>query len=205
MTGSSTFSELLARETKDWIDEEISKGNEAWNARRPIDGLSNIHWDLVIHAASQLNEHLTCSGQNMTPGIFLCRCIQTHYPELLRKSDGTTAQTSDLVHCAPKDLKPWPEDIIRTAAANLKLLCREELGCDAPGTAWRSVLLPPHGQPPGGLPCRVPAENDAGRDAALFSPHPSGRFQSARPAGYRLLYLQAVRQGSGPCRFFPLA
>ena len=93
MTGSSTFSELLARETKDWIDEEISKGNEAWNARRPIDGLSNIHWDLVIHAASQLNEHLTCSGQNMTPGIFLCRCIQTHYPELLRKSDGTTAQT----------------------------------------------------------------------------------------------------------------
>lgn len=140
MTGSSTFSELLARETKDWIDEEISKGNEAWNARRPIDGLSNIHWDLVIHAASQLNEHLTCSGQNMTPGIFLCRCIQTHYPELLRKSDGTTAQTSDLVHCAPKDLKPWSEDIIRTAAANLKLLCREELGCDAPGTAWRSVL-----------------------------------------------------------------
>ena len=140
MTGSSTFSELLARETKDWIDEEISKGNEAWNARRPIDGLSNIHWDLVIHAASQLNEHLTCSGQNMTPGIFLCRCIQTHYPELLRKNDGTTAQTSDLVHCAPKDLKPWPEDIIRTAAANLKLLCREELGCDAPGTAWRSVL-----------------------------------------------------------------
>lgn len=130
----------MARETKDWIDEEISKGNEAWNARRPIDGLSNIHWDLVIHAASQLNEHLTCSGQNMTPGIFLCRCIQTHYPELLRKNDGTTAQTSDLVHCAPKDLKPWPEDIIRTAAANLKLLCREELGCDAPGTAWRSVL-----------------------------------------------------------------
>ena len=36
MTGSSTFSELLARETKDWIDEEISKGNEAWNARRPM-------------------------------------------------------------------------------------------------------------------------------------------------------------------------
>ena len=132
MTGSSTFSELLARETKDWIDEEISKGNEAWNARRPIDGLSNIHWDLVIHAASQLNEHLTCSGQNMTPGIFLCRCIQTHYPELLRKNDGTTAQTSDLVHCAPKDLKPWSEDIIRTAAANLKPCAGKNLAATPP-------------------------------------------------------------------------
>ena len=77
MTGSSTFSELLARETKDWIDEEISKGNEAWNARRPIDGLSNIHWDMVAQSAARIQEHLAGSGQNMTQGIFLCRCIQS--------------------------------------------------------------------------------------------------------------------------------
>ena len=42
-----TFSALLEQETQKWIDEEISKGNDAWNARRSFDGLSNNHWDMV--------------------------------------------------------------------------------------------------------------------------------------------------------------
>lgn len=140
MTGSSTFSELLARETKDWIDEEISKGNEAWNARRPIDGLSNIHWDMVAQSAAQIQEHLAGSGQNMTQGIFLCRCIQKHRPELLQKSDGTPAQTTDLVNCKPEELQPWPSATIKIVAKNLKRLCLAELGCENPGTAWDSIL-----------------------------------------------------------------
>lgn len=140
MTGSSTFSELLARETKDWIDEEISKGNEAWNARRPIDGLSNIHWDMVAQSAARIQEHLAGSGQNMTQGIFLCRCIQKHRPELLQKSDGTPAQTTDLVNCKPEELQPWPSATIKIVAKNLKRLCLAELGCENPGTAWDSIL-----------------------------------------------------------------
>lgn len=140
MTGSSTFSELLARETKDWIDEEISKGNEAWNARRPIDGFSNIHWDMVAQSAARIQEHLACSGQNMTQGIFLCRCIQKHRPELLQKSDGTPAQTTDLVNCKPEELQPWPSATIKIVAKNLKRLCLAELGCENPGTAWDSIL-----------------------------------------------------------------
>lgn len=47
MPESETFSRLLEQETQKWIDEEISKGNDAWNARRSFDGLSNIHWDMV--------------------------------------------------------------------------------------------------------------------------------------------------------------
>lgn len=140
MTGSSTFSELLARETKDWIDEEISKGNEAWNARRPIDGLSNIHWDMVAQSAARIQEHLAGSGQNMTQGIFLCRCIQKQRPELLQKSDGTPAQTTDLVNCKPEELQPWPSATIKIVAKNLKRLCLAELGCENPGTAWDSIL-----------------------------------------------------------------
>lgn len=138
MTGSSTFSELLARETKDWIDEEISKGNEAWNARRSFD--SSIHWDMVAQSAARIQEHLAGSGQNMTQGIFLCRCIQKHRPELLQKSDGTPAQTTDLVNCKPEELQPWPSATIKIVAKNLKRLCLAELGCENPGTAWDSIL-----------------------------------------------------------------
>ena len=47
-----TFSALLEQETQKWIDEEISKGNDAWNARRSFDGLSNIHWDMVTQSAA---------------------------------------------------------------------------------------------------------------------------------------------------------
>lgn len=84
MPESETFSALLEQETQKWIDEEISKGNDAWNARRSFDGFSNIHWDMVAQSAAQIKEHLACSGQNMTQGIFLCRCIQKHRPELLK-------------------------------------------------------------------------------------------------------------------------
>lgn len=80
-----TFSALLEQETQKWIDEEIRKGNDAWNARRSFDDLSN-HWDMVAQFAAQIKEHLACSGQNMTQGIFLCRCIQKHRPELLQKA-----------------------------------------------------------------------------------------------------------------------
>ena len=54
MTGSSTFSELLARETKDWIDEEISKGNEAWNTRRPSTAFPTSigTWSSMLHHSS---------------------------------------------------------------------------------------------------------------------------------------------------------
>ncbi len=86
MPESETFSRLLEQETQKWIDEEISKGNDAWNARRSFDGLSNIHWDMVAQSAAQIQEHLAGSGQNMTQGIFLCRCIQKHRPELLQKA-----------------------------------------------------------------------------------------------------------------------
>lgn len=140
MTEATTFSELLEQETQNWIREEINKGNDAWNARRPIDGLSNVHWDLVAQSALQLKKHLSDPAQNMTPGIFLCRCIQAHRPELLRKSDGTLAETSDLIHCKPETLKPWPTDTIRVIVRNLERLCLEELGCENPGTAWNSIF-----------------------------------------------------------------
>ena len=51
MPESETFSALLEQETQKWIDEEISKGNDAWNARRSFDGFSNIHWDMVAQSA----------------------------------------------------------------------------------------------------------------------------------------------------------
>ena len=101
-----TFSALLEQETQKWIDEEISKGNDAWNARRSFDGLSNIHWDMVAQSAAQIKEHLACSGQHMTQGIFLCSCLQTHRPELLQKSDGTMAEAAALVNCKPAELQP---------------------------------------------------------------------------------------------------
>lgn len=135
-----TFSALLEQETQKWIDEEISKGNDAWNARRSFDGLSNIHWDMVAQSAAQIKEHLACSGQNMTQGIFLCRCIQKHRPELLQKSDGTMAEAADLVNCKPEELQPWPSATIKIVAKNLKRLCLAELGCEDPGTAWESIL-----------------------------------------------------------------
>lgn len=140
MPESETFSRLLEQETQKWIDEEISKGNDAWNARRSFDGLSNIHWDMVAQSAAQIQEHLAGSGQNMTQGIFLCRCIQKHRPELLQKSDGTPAQTTDLVNCKPEELQPWPSATIKIVAKNLKRLCLAELGCENPGTAWDSIL-----------------------------------------------------------------
>ncbi len=135
-----TFSKLLEQETQKWIDEEISKGNDAWNARRSFDSLSNIHWDMVAQSAARIQEHLAGSGQNMTQGIFLCRCIQKHRPELLQKSDGTPAQTTDLVNCKPEELQPWPSATIKIVAKNLKRLCLAELGCENPGTAWDSIL-----------------------------------------------------------------
>ena len=135
-----TFSALLEQETQKWIDEEISKGNDAWNARRSFDGLSNIHWDMVTQSAAQIKEHLAYSGQNMTQGIFLCRCIQKHRPELLQKSDGTMAEAADLVNCKPEELQPWPSATIKIVAKNLKRLCLAELGCEDPGTAWDSIL-----------------------------------------------------------------
>ena len=135
-----TFSALLEQETQKWIDEEISKGNDAWNARRSFDGFSNIHWDMVAQSAAQIKEHLACSGQNMTQGIFLCRCIQKHRPELLQKSDGTMAEAADLVNCKPEELQPWPSATIKIVAKNLKRLCLVELGCENPGTAWDSIL-----------------------------------------------------------------
>lgn len=139
MPESETFSALLEQETQKWIDEEISKGNDAWNARRSFDGFSNIHWDMVAQSAAQIKEHLACSGQNMTQGIFLCRCIQKHRPELL-KSDGTMAEAADLVNCKPEELQPWPSATIKIVAKNLKRLCLAELGCENPGTAWDSIL-----------------------------------------------------------------
>ena len=140
MPESETFSALLEQETQKWIDEEISKGNDAWNARRSFDGLSNIHWDMVTQSAAQIKEHLAYSGQNMTQGIFLCRCIQKHRPELLQKSDGTMAEAADLVNCKPEELQPWPSATIKIVAKNLKRLCLAELGCEDPGTAWDSIL-----------------------------------------------------------------
>ena len=140
MSELETFSKLLEQETQQWIDEEIGKGNDAWNARRSFDGFSNIHWDMVTQSAAQINEHLACAGQNMTQGIFLCSCIQKHRPMLLQKSDGTQAETTDLVNCKPKDLKPWPNATIKIVAKNLEYLCLAELGCEDPGTAWESIL-----------------------------------------------------------------
>jgi len=136
----NTFSQLLEQETQEWIDDEIRKGNKVWKARRATDGFSTIHWDMVIKSAAQIKKHLADDGQNMTQGIFLCRCIQRHCPELLKKSDGTTVKTSDLVNCKPEDLKPWTTADIKLVAENLKTLCLQEIGCENPGTAWDSIL-----------------------------------------------------------------
>ena len=135
-----TFSKILEEETQEWINREIRDDNKAWSEQCPADDLSHIHWNMVADSAVQLSEHLAGSGQNMTPGIFVCRCIQSHRPELLKKSDGTTAKTSDLVHCKPEDLKPWPTSTLKIVAANLESLCLAELGCENPGTAWLSIL-----------------------------------------------------------------
>ena len=54
MTGSSTFSELLARETKDWIDEEISKGNEPGTHGGPSAAFPTSigTWSSMLHHSS---------------------------------------------------------------------------------------------------------------------------------------------------------
>lgn len=137
MPESETFSALLEQETQKWIDEEISKGNDAWNARRSFDGFSNIHWDMVAQSAAQIKEHLACSGQNMTRASFCAAASRT--PPGASKKRWYYGRGRRPCQLQAGGLQPWPSCHHQDCCKNLKRRAlRTRLR--EPGTAWDSIL-----------------------------------------------------------------